>query len=79
MRKGKNIVGGRVAAARKRARLTQLDLSRRLRALGARMDRAAVAKVENGLRGVLDYELLALSKALDVSVTWLLGAGKRKG
>lgn len=76
MRKSKNIVGGKVARARLKAKLTQLDLSRRLVSFGARMDRAAVAKVENGLRGVLDYELLALSRALGVSVGRLFG-GKR--
>jgi hypothetical protein len=40
------------------------------------MDRAAVAKVENNLRRVLDYELKAFAIALDVQVDWLLG-GKR--
>jgi len=37
------------------------------------MDRAAIAKVENNLRRVLDYELRAIAKVLDVKVDWLLG------
>jgi transcriptional regulator with XRE-family HTH domain len=37
------------------------------------MDRAAVAKIENNLRRVLDYELKAIATALDVKVDWLLG------
>jgi hypothetical protein len=37
------------------------------------LDRAAIAKIENDLRGVLDYELRALAKALGVRVDWLLG------
>jgi transcriptional regulator with XRE-family HTH domain len=37
------------------------------------MDRAAVAKIENNLRRVLDYELKAIAGALDVEVDWLLG------
>ncbi len=37
------------------------------------MDRAAVAKIENDLRGVLDFELKALGKALNADVRWLLG------
>jgi len=37
------------------------------------MDRAAVAKIENNLRRVLDYELKAFAAALDVQVDWLLG------
>jgi transcriptional regulator with XRE-family HTH domain len=53
--------------------LTQDDLSGRVARLGVQLDRAAIAKIENNLRGVLDYELRALSIALSVSVDWLLG------
>lgn len=75
---GRNIVGKRIAEARSAARppLTQEELSGRLALLGVQMDRAAVAKVENNLRRVLDYELKAFAAALDVQVDWLLG-GKR--
>jgi transcriptional regulator with XRE-family HTH domain len=71
----RNISGKRVAKARgaKKPPLTQEELSGRLALLGVQMDRAAVAKVENNLRRVLDYELKALSIALGVSVDWLLG------
>lgn len=41
--------------------------------MGVQMDRAAVAKVENNLRRVLDFELRAFAIALDVEVSWLLG------
>jgi transcriptional regulator with XRE-family HTH domain len=37
------------------------------------MDRAAVAKIENNLRRVLDFELRAIAKVLEVKVDWLLG------
>jgi hypothetical protein len=37
------------------------------------MDRAAVAKIENNLRRVLDFELLAIARVLEVQVDWLLG------
>lgn len=75
---GRNISGKRIAEARSAARppLTQEELSGRLALLGIQMDRAAVAKVENNLRRVLDYELKAFATALDVPVNWLLG-GKR--
>lgn len=53
--------------------LTQEQLSKKLAALGVLIDRAGIAKIETGIRGVLDYELVALAKALDVKVTWLLG------
>ncbi len=70
-----NLVGGRVKEARAAADppLTQDELSRRLSKWGVSIDRAGVAKIETGIRGVLDFELVALAKALDVKVTWLLG------
>jgi transcriptional regulator with XRE-family HTH domain len=75
----KNIVGKRVAEARKsrRPRLTQDGLSGKLARLGIQLDRAAVAKIENGHRYVLDYELRALAEVLGVDVDWLLGDGKK--
>lgn len=70
-----NLVGERVKAARAKASppLTQEELSKRLSKLGISIDRAGVAKIETGIRGVLDFELVGLAKALDVKVTWLLG------
>ena len=70
-----NISGERIAQARGLCKpsLTQDDLSGRVARLGVQLDRAAIAKIENNLRGVLDYELRALSIALSVSVDWLLG------
>lgn len=79
MKRGvKNIVGKRVAQARKSCEpsLTQDALSGKLARIGVNLDRAAIAKIENNLRHVLDYELKALSSALGVSANWLLGADK---
>lgn len=75
----KNIIGRRVARARRGCRpaLTQDALSGRLARTGVQLDRAAIAKIENDLRRVLDYELKALAEALGVEVNWLLGADKR--
>lgn len=75
----KNIVGKRLAKARrdrKRA-LTQDALSGRLARLGVQLDRAAIAKIENNHRHVLDYELKALADVLGVKVDWLLGGEGR--
>lgn len=71
----RNISGKRIAEARSLAAppLTQEDLSARLALIGVQMDRAAVAKVENNLRRVLDFELKAIAAALNVKVDWLLG------
>lgn len=73
--KPKNIVGKRVAQARQNHQppLTQDALSGRVARLGVQLDRAALAKIENDLRHVRDFELKALAAALSVSVDWLLG------
>ncbi|HOW96505.1 MAG TPA: helix-turn-helix domain-containing protein [Kiritimatiellia bacterium] len=70
----KNISGRRIASARKRNNnwITQQELSDAAIARGVQLDRAAVAKIENGLRGVLDYELLTISEILGVELDWLL-------
>jgi transcriptional regulator with XRE-family HTH domain len=72
---GQNLVGERVKEARSKAQpaITQQELSKRLSKLGVSIDRAGVAKIETGIRGVLDFELVTIAKALGVKVTWLLG------
>lgn len=71
----KNIVGPRVAEGRLGCKpaLTQDALSGRLARLGIQLDRAAIAKIENNHRRVLDYEVKALAEVLGVDVNWLLG------
>lgn len=70
-----NIVGKRVKLARQRCKpvLTQAQLAQRLAELGTPIDRAGIAKLESGIRCVLDYEVVALAGALGVSCMWLLG------
>jgi ribosome-binding protein aMBF1 (putative translation factor) len=72
---GQNVVGKRVREARSQAQppLTQEELSKKLAKLGVSIDRAGIAKIETGIRGVLDFEVVALAKALGVQVTWLVG------
>ena len=71
----KNIVGRRVAEARQGCKpvLTQDALSGKLARHGIQIDRSAIAKIENNLRHVLDYELKALADVLGVEADWLLG------
>lgn len=70
----RNIVGPRVRQARKAAKppITQLDLVARLQTLGVTIDQSGLSKLENGQRPVSDMEVVALTKALKVSVAWLL-------
>jgi len=71
----RNIVGVRVRQARKAARppITQTDLVARLQLLGMMIDQSGLSKIENGQRPVSDVEVVALAKALKVSVSWILG------
>ena len=70
----RNIVGTRVRQTRKAARplITQTDLVARLQLLGILIDQSGVSKIESGQRPVSDIEVVALAKALRVSVSWLL-------
>lgn len=76
----KNITGRRVAKARRafRPALTQDALSGKLARRGIQLDRAAIAKIENGIRHVFDYELKALAEVLGVDVRGLL-CDEKKG
>lgn len=73
-----NLVGKRVRAGRAAAkpRMTQQRLSDKMSKMGISIDRAGIAKIETGIRGVLDYEVVALARALDVRVSWLLGVNE---
>ncbi|MBI3414102.1 MAG: helix-turn-helix transcriptional regulator [Verrucomicrobia bacterium] len=70
----KNIVSERIREARKRHSppLTQDQLAGRVARARVQLDRTAIAKIENGQRGVFDFELKALATALDVDANWLL-------
>ena len=69
----KNICGERVKLARKKAKLTQIDLAARLQVAGVIIERDSVSRIEIGTRFVADYEIVVLSKILNVSPAWLLG------
>lgn len=70
----RNIVGSRVRQARRVAkpRITQRDLVARLQVLGIVIEQSGLSKIENGQRPVSDIEVVALARALKVSVAWLL-------
>ena len=72
--RAKNLIGAQVRKARFAhvPQLTQDQLSAKLAAKGVSLDRAGVAKIENGLRGVSDFELVALAEVLGVEITALL-------
>ena len=71
----KNLIGGRLRTLRLRAtpQITLEDLAGRLAARGVSLDRSAIGRLENGNRYVLDYEAVALAKALRVKLADLFG------
>ena len=71
----KNAVGPKVREARNRAgrRVSQAELAARLQAAGVDLDPSAISRIENQDRLVSDLEILAICKALEVSVEWLFG------
>ena len=69
----KNVCGERVKEARKRIGLSQEDLAARLQVSGVIIERNSISRIESGVRFVADYELLTLSKILNVSTAYLLG------
>lgn len=68
-----NLVGRRVEEKRKAMGMKQKDLLAQLQVQGVEMNSSGLSKLEGQIRKVNDYELIALSAVLDVSVAWLLG------
>lgn len=67
-----NVSGERVRQEREKAKLSQEKLAAKLQLLGLDVTQKAVSRIETGDRVVADYELIALAKALDVTVEYLL-------
>ena len=69
----KNICGKRIKEARKKLKLSQESLAAKLQVEGIILERDSISRIEIGTRFVADYELLALSKILNVTPSYLLG------
>ena len=69
----KNICGERIKEARKRMNLSQENLAAKLQLDGIIIERDSISRIEKGTRFVADYELLVLSKILNVTPAYLLG------
>jgi len=67
----KNIIGTRVREARKKNKITQLELAARLQVSGITVDRSGIDKLESGARPVSDIEVAAIARVLKVSIPWL--------
>ena len=68
-----NIVGAKITQRREELGMKQIDLLTQLQIKGIELTASGLSKLEGQLRTCKDYEIVALSDVLDVSVDWLLG------
>lgn len=68
-----NLVGIRVEQRRRELGMKQKELLTALQIEGVEMNASGLSKLEGQIRKVNDYELLALSKILSISLNELLG------
>ncbi|EIO4563541.1 helix-turn-helix transcriptional regulator [Vibrio parahaemolyticus] len=61
-----NVVGVQVRKLRKQQKLTQEQLSARCNVIGLDISRGTLAKIEAGVRQVIDTEIVQLATALRV-------------
>jgi transcriptional regulator with XRE-family HTH domain len=68
-----NVIGPNVKAARIANHITQEQLSIKLEKYSIFINRTAISKIERQQRIITDIELIAFSKALELSINLLLG------
>lgn len=69
----RNMVGARVAQARQKNGMKQVELLAKLQVSGIDISTPSLSLLEGQKRPVSDFELCALADVLHVSVNWLLG------
>ncbi len=67
-----NIAGDRIRAARKLADLSQAKLATKMQLKGISITQKAISRLEKGERFIHDYEIVAFSEVLNVSIAYLL-------
>ena len=72
--KRRNVTGKRIRRARLAAKppVSQEDLSDRVAAFGVTLDQESISRVESEERYLMDYELLAIAKALRIKPSSLV-------
>ncbi|WP_229608387.1 helix-turn-helix domain-containing protein [Vibrio parahaemolyticus] len=73
-----NIVGVQVRKLRKQQKLTQEQLSARCNVIGLDISRGTLAKIEAGVRQVIDTEVVQLAIALKVEESDLFPPRSRR-
>lgn len=69
----KNLSGPRIKIARTNKDMDQVDLSAALDLeYNVKLDQSDISEIERQVRGVKDFELDAIARVLDVSLSWLV-------
>lgn len=69
----KNVCGPYIKSARQKLGISQTELAEQMKENGILIEQNSISRIEIGTRFVPDYELIVLSKILNVSVNDLLG------
>ena len=64
----KNICGKKIREARLKRHLTQSDFAAKLQVAGITIERDSIIRIELGTRFIADYELMIISKILNVPI-----------
>ena len=67
-----NICGKKICTLRKSLNISQRVFADKLQLLGLDIDKNAIQRIECGKRFVTDIELVAIAKALEISIDELL-------
>ncbi|WP_297637765.1 helix-turn-helix transcriptional regulator [uncultured Clostridium sp.] len=67
----KNIIGLNIKLVRKSLNISQKELVAKLNLQGIHLDEPMLSRIENCKRPLLDYEILAISKALNINIDTL--------
>ena len=70
------MVGKKIEALRNEKKIKQKDFISKMQTMGCDINPTSYSKLEGQIRSINDYELIALSDVLGVSVNWLLGIEK---
>ena len=68
-----NVTGSNIRKLRKKAGLSQRQLSEKMELEAVYTCRGSISRIENGQRAVTDIELAAIAKVLGVTVNELFG------
>ena len=67
----RNVIGQNLKCWRKKRGFSQEQLAAKLHLLGLDLDRSAISRIESYSREVYDYEVVYLSEALNINITYL--------